>query len=151
MKRFRFSLSELLELRAFREREAEMALAAKSGKVRLIELELERLAAEAVKTRKDRFAGARTIMDYLADERYLERLESEKEKRLAELARAELEREEALAAYNEASKKKKALEKMEEGEFELYRKDVGRREILEIDDIITGARTRKDLNFAGRR
>jgi flagellar export protein FliJ len=150
MKRFRFSLTELLELRAFREREAEMVLAAKSGKVRLTEIELERLAAEAVRTRTGRFSGSRGIMDLLADERYLERLDSEKEKRLVDLARAELEREAALAAYHEASTKKKALEKMEEGEFELYRKDVDRREILDIDDIITGARTRKELNFAGK-
>jgi flagellar export protein FliJ len=150
MKRFRFSLKELLDLREFREREAEMALSVKTGKVRLIEIELERLAAEAVRTRKGRFTLARTIMDYLADERYLERLESEKEKRLVELTQAILEREKALQDYHEASKKKKALEKMEEGELGAYKKEADRKEILDIDDIITGARTRRQLNFAGK-
>lgn len=148
MKRFRFSLKELLELKEFREREAEMALAEKSGKVRLAEMELERIAAERVRTRAGRFSGKRSIMDFLADERYLARLEREKEKGLKVLAAAELEREKALADYQEASKAKKALEKMEEGEFGLYKKESDRKELLEIDDIIAGARKRNELRLA---
>lgn len=150
MKSFRFSLKELLELREFREREAEMALAEKSGRVRLAEMELERIAAAGARTRDGRFSGARSMADFLADERYLARLEREKEKGLADLAAAELERERALEAYHEASKRKKALEKMEEGEFEAYRKELDRKEILDIDDIVTGAGMRNALRFAAK-
>jgi flagellar export protein FliJ len=145
MKKFHFSLKELLALRAFKERQAEMVLAEKSGKVRLIELELQRIAAERHKTAQMRFSGSRNILDYLADERYLARLEMEKERRLKELAEAELEREKALESYHEASKQKKVLDKMEENELAAYRKAADRREILIVDDITTGARMREAL------
>ncbi len=145
MKKFRFSLQELKELRAFKEKEAEMVLAEKTGRMRLVELELERLAAEKVKTAHMRFSGSRNILDYLADERYLARLEAEKEKRLKELVQAQLEREKALASYQEASKQKKVLDKLEEDEFELYRKDAEKQELMVMDDIVTGAGTRRAL------
>jgi flagellar export protein FliJ len=145
VKRFRFSLEPLLEFRAFRLRDAEMALSSKAGLVRLMELELERIGMEEARTRSGRFSGGRGILDFIADERYLQRLSRERERGVEELARREAERDEALGAYNEANKEKKVLEKLEEGEADAYRKESGRREILEIDDIVSGKRAREGV------
>jgi flagellar export protein FliJ len=145
MRRFRFSLEPLLEFRAFRLRDAENALSAKAGLVRLMELELERIGAEEARTRSGRFQGGRGILDFIADERYLQRLSGERERGTLELARRECERDEALKAYNDANKEKKVLEKLEEGELESYAKEASRREILEIDDIVSGKRAREGV------
>jgi flagellar export protein FliJ len=145
VKRFLFSLEPLLEFRAFRLRDAENALSAKAGLVRLMELELERIGMEEARTRSGRFQGGRGILDFIADERYLQRLSRERETGSLELVRREGERDEALMAYNEANKEKKVLEKLEEGELETYRKESSRREILEIDDIVSGKRAREGV------
>ncbi len=145
MRRFRFSLEELLELRRFKARQSELALAEKAGRVRLAEMELERVALEEARTRSGRFGPARGIMDFIADERYLQRLSRERQRGLEDLAARQVEREKALEAWREASKAEKALEAMEDGELEAYRKEAGRREIMEIDDIVSGKRARTAL------
>lgn len=59
MKRFKFGMDKLLELREYREREAEMALAARAGacarlETRLMELARERHGALALRGRAAR-------------------------------------------------------------------------------------------------
>lgn len=146
MKRFRFSLEELMDLRQFRERDAEFRLAEKAGRVSLLERELMRIAAERSRVLKDRFSGPRSVLDFMADERYLGRLDRDRGRTEKDLARAELEREEALAAYTEARKQVKVLEKLREQEEGLWKKDRGRREVMDLDDMAQGARNR--LAFA---
>ncbi len=146
MKGFRFSLQELMELRTFRERDAEYRLAEKSGRVSLLDAELLRIAAERSRVLSERFKGRRTVLDFMADERYLSRLDRDRDRMERDLAKAELEREEALAAYNEARKQVKVLERLRDDEEELWRKERGRREVMDLDDIAQGARAR--LSFA---
>jgi flagellar protein FliJ len=146
MRRFSFSLKDLLGLREFREREAQMELAAKTGKVNLLEQELKRIAGERLRTYAERGAGARGIGELIDSERYLARLESEKERTLRDLAAAEIERQKALAVYQEALKQKKVLERLRDSELEAYKKERERQEGIVLDDIITGARSRLALS-----
>ena len=149
MKRFRFSLAELLELRAFRERQAETALSQKAGRVRLAEMELERIAAEEARTRSARFSRSRSILDFIDDERYLQRLAQEEKRCAKELAKREVERDQALAAFRAASRDKKALEALSDGELGEWRLMAKREETLETDDIVTGRRAREAVSSGG--
>jgi flagellar export protein FliJ len=142
VKRFKFSLADLLELRAFRERQAETVLSQKAGQVRLAEMELERVAQEEARTRSGRFSGSRSILDFINDERYLQRLSQEGKRGAKELAKREVERDEALGAFHIASRDKKALESLSDGERDAWRLAANRQETLEIDDIVTGRRAR---------
>ena len=142
MKRFEFSLEELMGLREFREREAQYRLAEKTGRLNLLEQELLRIASERVRILGERFTGTRNILDYLADERYLSRLDRDRDRTERDIVRAELEREEALAAYNEALKQKKVLEKLREKEEEAWHDEYNRQEVNTLDDIAQGSAAR---------
>jgi len=146
MKKFRFSLQELLDLREFRAKQAEHELARRAGLVALQEMELERIDREEARTRASRFRGKTGVHELIAEELYLQRLARDRERGLAELARREAARDEALAAYNEANKEKMVLEELEDGELEAFRKEASRREILEIDDIVSGRRAREEAS-----
>lgn len=146
MKKFRFSLQELLDLREFRAKQAENELAHKAGLVALQEMELERIDREEARTRSSRFRGKTGVHELIAEELYLQRLARDRERGLAELARREAARDEALEAYNEANKDKMVLEELEDGELEAFRKEASRQEILEIDDIVSGRRAREETS-----
>jgi flagellar export protein FliJ len=144
VRRFTFSLADLYKLREFKARQAEITLAAKTGAVNLLEQNLKRLAEERVRTYAERGGGV-SITELMDGERYLARLEKEKERTLEELAAAELERQKALAEYQEALKQRKVLEELREIELKAYKKERERQETITMDDIVTGGRSRRLL------
>ena len=105
MRRFRFNLEKLLELRVFYERRAEMVLAEKAGRCAVLDARLAReRRVQRSRTGREMFAAGRGLADYRAAELYIVRLDRDRDRLLEELAQAELEREEARAAYVEKHK-----------------------------------------------
>lgn len=135
MRKFAFRLEKLLELRKYRERVAEAALAEKAGACALLERALEENARSSMAASRDKAAPGRTIFDLQAAELYLRRLAIERERTIRALALAEAERETARLAYIEKSREKKIIEKLKERRGEEYALAAGREEVKAMDDI----------------
>ncbi len=135
MRRFSFKLEKLLELRTFRERQAELALAEKAGRCALLEARLAEIAASRARTAREMFAPGRELADFRAAELYALRLDRERDRLAAELAAAELEREAARLEYLERHRDHEAIEKLKERRQADYYRLAEREEIKALDDL----------------
>ena len=134
MRRFRFRLERLLELRAHREREALYRLAEATG-------HCVRLARRIQETASQRGAAYRSAaggldLGLLAyRERYLAWLEATRRRLAEELARREKERLEVQQKYLEASRQRKVLEKLKERRAAEYYREARTEEFKVQDDM----------------
>jgi flagellar FliJ protein len=135
MRRFRFNLEKLLEVRAFHERRAQLVLAEKAGRCALLNARLEEIAEERRRTGREMFAPGRLLPDYHAAELYLMRLDRDRDRTLNELAAAELEREKARADYIEKRRGREAIEKLKERRQAEYYRLAEREETKTLDDM----------------
>lgn len=135
MRRFRFNLDKLLELRAFHERKAELVLAEKAGRCALLQSRLEEIAESRKRTGREMFGAGRSLPDYRAAELYLARLDRDRDRALLDLAAAELEREEAREAYVEKRRGREAIDKLKERRQAEYYRLAEREEIKTLDDM----------------
>jgi flagellar FliJ protein len=146
MKRFSFDLEKVLELRSYREREAEIALGKAIGELTRIEGEIKTVTGERFQAASERFApgnGGREIQLY---DLYIRRLDAALERLFKEAAQAELKVEEARKVFLEASQERKAMEKLKERRQKEYRKTLLMEETKNLDDIAGGAAVRQRLN-----
>ncbi|MDR2758103.1 MAG: flagellar export protein FliJ [Spirochaetaceae bacterium] len=143
MKRFRFKLEKVLDLRIHRERETKIALGKAIGTLSLIEHNLEELARERFNAGEERFSPAYGTADILVHDLYIRRLEETQDRLLQEAAAAELKVEEARDEYLDASRDRKVLDKLKEKRWGEYRKIREAEDIKNLDDISGGASARK--------
>jgi len=134
VRRFRFNLERLLELRSFHERKAELLLAEKAGRCALLDARLKEVALSRSTTSREMFGPGRGIDDYRASSLYLVRLDAERDRLLEELARAELEREEARKAYVAKRREREAIDKLKERRQAEYYRLAEREETKILDD-----------------
>uniref|UniRef100_A0A7C3I2T1 Flagellar FliJ protein n=1 Tax=Gracilinema caldarium TaxID=215591 RepID=A0A7C3I2T1_9SPIR len=142
MKRFRFNLDKLLELRQYYEREAELALARAMGELQSIQDRLEKLAEERSEAAAERFRPGRSVAQIQATDLYILRLDKTKEVLLEAAAKAELVVQEKRQAYVEASRDRKVLDKLKEKRLKEYKYQLSLEEIKTVDDISSGSRAR---------
>ena len=138
MKRFKFNLEKILQLRKFREEECKIALGQAVAALNKIENEIMETAVKRHSAASNRFADVGEMVFW---ENYILRLDREAQKLTEQAAQAELVVEEKRAAYLEASKDLKALEKLKEKRQKEYRKKTLNLQMAEVDDI-TAARYR---------
>lgn len=134
MKRFSFSLSKILSLREFREKEAEIALGKANALRERIRLELDDVARKRVSTVMDRRPGL-SITDLLYSERYVARLDQKRDSLLEDLAQAELVVEQKRKAYIEAKRESQVISKLEEKKKREWKKESLADEAAFLDDI----------------
>jgi len=143
MKRFSFSLQKLLDLRIFREKEAEFSLG-KANSVRdAIRLDLENVAKLRINASYDR-KSTMPIQDLLAIENYINRLDIKKDKLLEDLTAAELVVEEAMKRYLAATKERQVITKLKEKKESVWHKEYLDAEADVLDDI---ANSQKPADF----
>jgi flagellar protein FliJ len=148
VRRFRFKLEKLLELRGFYERKAELVLAEKAGRCNLLGNKLRETAEARARTGREMFSSGRMLADYRAAELYIVRLDRDRDRLIGELAAAELEREQARLEYVEKRKGREVLDKIKERRQGEYYRLAEREEIKALDDI---ARPKKIVDSATRR
>jgi len=137
VKRFRFRLERLLELRAHREQEALYRLAEATGHCvrlarRIQELGLERGAAYRSAPGE---AGSLDLGLFAYRERYLAWLEATRRRLAEELAGREKKRLEVQARYLEAAREHKVLEKLKERRVAEHRRQARIEEFNVLDDV----------------
>jgi flagellar FliJ protein len=145
MKKFRFNLEKVLELRAHYEKEAEIELGRAIAVLSGIELRIEETARQRVEAASRRFLPGRTGAEIYYSDLYIMRLDQLKERLFEDAAKAELEVSEKREKYLEASRERKILDKLREKRLAEYRKAVNAEEIKIIDDISGGREARRAL------
>ncbi len=143
MKRFRFDLEKLRELRAYREREKEIELARAMAEAADIQRGIEALIRERIATAEARFAPGRSVGEIRSSDLYIQRLDRRREDLVQTAAKAELKVEQARSAYLEAAKDHKVLEKLKEKRKNEHRKASLLEEVKTLDDLSGGAGTRR--------
>lgn len=142
MHRFRFRLERLLEIRRYRERQAELALAAATA--RCIELRnrmddaRSRMAQQLVER-----ASAGGLLDLQRlrwSEAYRRHLSDVCEASARDLVIREKERREAQAVYVERSRDRKVLDKLRERRQREYYHEARNREARILDDVSQASR-----------
>jgi len=145
MRRFRFRLEKFLELRRWKEREREIALAESLGEVLLLEKRIVEIAEEIAASLFGQFRRDNRIdVEAMARrELYAQRLSRERENKRQVLVVKKRELEEARAKYLEASKERKVLDKLRERREAEYYEHAIDEEFKEIDDMNTASSTRQ--------
>ena len=141
MKRFRFSLQRVLELREHAEQEAKIALGRAVGELTAIERSVASVAEERNRAMGERFAPENSFADMQSYERYINRLDQTRDKLLMEAARAELAVAEKRDAFLDASRERKVLDKLKERRLGEYKKYARAEDYNEADE---NARHRPD-------
>ncbi|MDR0388644.1 MAG: flagellar export protein FliJ [Spirochaetaceae bacterium] len=145
MKRFVFKLEKILELRSHYEKEARIELGRAIAVLSGIEQEIEATARKRVDAASERFLPGRTGAEIYSADLYIMRLDQLKDRLFEDAAKAELVVAEKREKYVEASREKKALDKLKEKRFAEYKKALSAEEIKTIDDITNGRRSRLAL------
>ena len=145
MRRFRFRLERFLDLRRWKERERELALAKVLGEVLVLEHRIGEIGELIAGSLFGEYRREKRIdVEALARrELYAQRLAQERERRRAELVVKQGELDEARARYREASKERKVLEKLRERRETEYYEQAVDEEYREIDDMNTASSTRQ--------
>ena len=144
MKRFRFRLERLLELKAHREREALNRLAEATGHcVRLARgiRQAEEAGREAL--RAQRASLGRVDMELLGyREHYLAWLGEQRRRLARELVERQKQRQEEQVRYLQASKERKVLDKLKERRAAEHRREARTEEFEVADDMSSGRAAR---------
>jgi len=151
VKRFRFNLEKVLELRQYREEEAKNELGRAISILTAIENNIKQNAlihSQAVQQRFTRLGDTDTgggsvtgaaigtaAASMLAWDTYILRLEQEAERLMEEAAKAEMVVEEKRNLYLEASRELKVMENLKEKREKEYRKEFFAAETRELDDM----------------
>ena len=134
MKKFKFELEQVLEIRTFEQQQAEGELA----KCIVVENEInENLAiiANQYDALKKSTKGSLDFSEMMGQSQYANLLDYQKEQLLLQLAQAKLETEEKRKILTECMKKTSALEKMKELQYEDYKLELNQKENRRIEEL----------------
>jgi flagellar FliJ protein len=144
VKRFKFNLEKVLELRQYGEQEAKNELGRAISILNSIENKIKQNAIIHNQAARERFEGIYAAdgviasggaLSMVAWDAYILRLEQEAERLMEEAAQAELVVEEKRNLYLEASRELKVMEKLKEKREAEYRKEMFASETRELDDM----------------
>ncbi len=142
MQRFRFRLDRFLEIRRYRERQAELALAAATG--RCVELRNRiadaraRMAQQLVE--RARPGGVLDLEQLRWSEAYRRQLSAVVEASARDLVVRERQRREAQAVYADRSRERKVLDKLRERRQREYYHEARSRDARTLDDVSQASR-----------
>jgi flagellar FliJ protein len=142
MREFNFRLQKILDIRSWREREAELEVGRRLGILVGIENNIKSVACETVSANGNRFSAQNGARDIIAWNNYIFRLEKTTERLLADAATAELAVEEARAAYFDASRERKIIDKLKEKQ-KAYEKEQRKKEADATDGMVNARKARE--------
>ncbi|MDR2537736.1 MAG: flagellar export protein FliJ [Treponema sp.] len=143
MRRFKFTLEKALKLREYREKETEIELGRAVGALTRIEQAIDATIEERNAAAAERFSAGFSVSDILAFDHYLQRLDATKARLTQEAEKALSRVEDARGVYLEASRDRKVLSNVKERREKEYHKYMLAEETKVIDDIASGAKSRR--------
>lgn len=121
MRRFHFGLQKVLVFREYREQETKVELGRAIGALMRIEQGIADIAAERIRLGNEQGNTGRGVAEIVAFDRYVQRLESTKNRLLEDADKAKHTVEEAREVYLAASRDRKIIAKVREHQEEEYR------------------------------
>ncbi len=134
MKKFRFTLEKVLNLREFEEKQAKEELGRVISISNKLNAELQQIAIDRVNTRNSS-TSLLSISEFTAAEHYVTRLDNKKEQILVELAQNELLIEQKRKLFAQAMQNRKVITKLKEKQFKEWRMKNLHEEEATTDDI----------------
>lgn len=136
MKRFEFSLNNVLSMREFHEKEAEVALSRAVGERDIVKIAIEDLDLK-IKEASYLFSKDLDINILFSTENYVRGLKIKKLQLQEKLIKLEKNVQICIEHYINSSKDRKLLEKLKEKKLGEWKKMVKKEEIIAIDEIIS--------------
>ncbi|MCL2208668.1 MAG: flagellar export protein FliJ [Treponema sp.] len=132
MRKFKFNLEKILQLRKFREEECKLALGQAVSLLNKIENDIKLTALKRHNAASQRFNNPQEM--FLWDN-FVLRLDQEGERLAQKAAQAEIVVEEKRALYLEAQKNLKVFEKLKEKKQTEYRREYLNYEMNQVDEL----------------
>ena len=143
MKKFQFTLQKLLDIRAFREKEAETNLGRAVAAREAIVMRLAEIAQEEAKTLRSLWGSLKTAAELNLHENYLERLRIEREKQEKALLEAEFIVEKMRKLYIKAHQERLIVSKLRERKEVEWKAEGLKQQDAILDDIVNAREYRK--------
>ena len=147
MKKFQFTLQKLLDIRAFREKEAETNLGRAVAAREAIVLRLTEIAQEEIKTRRSLWSSLKTSEELTLHENYLTRLHTDREKQEKALLEAELVVEKMRKLYIKAHQERLIVSKLRERKEVEWKAEGLKQQDAILDDIVNAREYKKSQNL----
>lgn len=147
MKKFQFTLQKLLDIRTFREKEAETNLGRAVAAREAIILRLAEIAQEEIKTRRSLWSSLKTSEELTLHENYLERLRIEREKQEKALLEAEFIVEKMRKLYIKAHQERLIVSKLRERKEVEWKAEGLKQQDAILDDIVNAREYKKSQNL----
>lgn len=149
MKKFQFTLQKLLDIRTFREKEAETNLGRAVAAREAIILRLAEIAQEEAKTLRSLWGRLTTAAELNLHENYLERLRIEREKQEKALLEAEFIVEKMRKLYIKAHQERLIVSKLRERKEVEWKAEGLKQQDAILDDIVNAREYKKSQNRLG--
>jgi len=137
MKKFKFNLENVLQLKKFNEEECRIALGLAISLLNEIENKIKETARKHHHAANELLKNPEQIMIW---SNYISRLEYEAEKLMEDAVKAEMVVEEKRTIYMDAFKELKVMEKLKEKKEKEYKKEAEKKESADIDEIYAARR-----------
>lgn len=134
MKKFNFELEEVLEVRNFEQKQAEVEVAKCLNVENQINENLKKIAQQYVAV-KTLMKGSKNFDDIRSQSQFNNLIAFQKENLLKELAQAQIETQKKREILKECMRKTQALEKMKEIKFNEYKEEIKKTENKRIEEI----------------
>ncbi|MFP4536313.1 MAG: flagellar export protein FliJ [Spirochaetaceae bacterium] len=136
MKRFAFSLEQILRLREYEERQAELELGRVTGECERLRREIGSLGDLSRVAARSHLGSRSFDVSYrFGEERYILRLRSRSEQLSRELLEWERELEKARSRYREARKQREVLSRLKSRKAEHHQEEVKKERQLVLDEV----------------
>ena len=147
MKKFQFTLQKLLDIRTFREKEAETNLGRAVAAREAIILRLAEIAQEEAKTLRSLWGRLTTAAELNLHENYLTRLHTDREKQEKALLEAELVVEKMRKLYIKAHQERLIVSKLRERKEVEWKAEGLKQQDAILDDIVNAREYKKSQNL----
>ncbi len=136
MKKFSFSLEKVLEIRKFRQEQAEIEVGRALSAEQVIQHKLDTVASQYAETTQ-LMRGASDFQLLCDANRFYALLNMQKEQLLEELTQAKLVTEEKRKILQKAMREYEAVAKLREKNYAVYEQELAAEEENLVDDIVT--------------
>ncbi len=136
MKKFNFELEEILNIRRFQQQQAEAELGKALAEEKKVQDKLDVLAARQVQV-KNEMKGSVNFTDIANANQFYSYVRNQSESLLNELAELKLVSEQKRELLKQAMQKTDSLEKLKEQQKDEYLSEQKKKEMREVDDIVT--------------
>lgn len=136
MKRFKYSLQKILDLRAFQLKQAEIELGKVNAQIAAIDSQLKEIAQEKITIEKNMDA-THDMQLFASGHNYIVFLNQKREQCLSQRAILQIEADKRKEVVRQAMQKEKVLDRLKDNKLASWKEAGRKEEELIVDDVVT--------------